>query len=107
MSILMKCNATDLLADGPISIRAEKQVKPTLGDEVFVWTSELPREKPRGIGLKALGSLASWQRSGANVTLEVEINNRPPNAPLGMQNLARMAETRVVARDLYERIHRS
>ena len=76
MPILVKCNASDFLSSDPFSVTmlAEEEAKPAEGDEVFIWTSELPRQGPRGIGLEARGYLnlaAVWCKSDSECS-----NNR-------------------------------
>ncbi len=111
MAILVKCNATDVLPESEIfsgELLVEKQAQLVEGDEVFIWTSERPRQRPNGKGLESRGRLVSSDQSGSNakVKIQVRISDRSPKERLSMNRLAEMGQKSTAARDLHERIHK-
>jgi hypothetical protein len=86
---------------------AGKQAPPAEGDEVFIWTSEHPRQRPNGKGLELRGHLVSWHRSGSFAKVKVRINDRLPETRLGMNDLANAGREATPAHRLHERIHKS
>jgi putative restriction endonuclease len=110
MAILVKCNARDVLPESEIfsgDLLVEKRTQLVEGDEVFIWTSERPRQRPNGKGLELRGRLVSWDQSVSNAKakIQVRISDRLPEGRLSMNRLAEMGRKSIPARGLHERIH--
>jgi hypothetical protein len=86
----------------------EKQAELVEGDEVFIWTSERPRQKPNGKGLELRGRLVSWDQPGssANAKITVRISDRLLETRLSMNGLAEQGQKFRPARRLHGRIHK-
>jgi HNH endonuclease len=111
MAVLVKCNASDVTPGNESfsgELLVEKQAHLAEGDEVFIWTSERPRQRPNGKGLEMRGRLVSSAQSGssAKVEIKVQIRDRLPEASLSMNDLAEMGRKSAPTRGLYERIHK-
>ena len=106
MAILIKCNATDVVPGDELTFTLPKQrgVGLTEGLEAFVWTSEDPREGPKGTELEIRGEVTSWgpaDRERTAVTIRV---NERLSSGLSMDALARIARQSEVAMSFYRRI---
>jgi hypothetical protein len=111
VAILIKCNATDVLTEGEIfsgELLVEKPVRLIEGDEVFIWTSERPRQKPNGKGLELRGRLLSSAQSDptGKAKIKVQISDRLPEMRLNMDGLAEIGRKSAPAHGLHERIHK-
>lgn len=108
MPIFIKCNASDLIpGDEQIcTLRKEKGIELTRGEEAFVWVSENPGRGrgARGNGLTMRGRLTSWERAASSlIRAHVHIDARLSSG-LGMDDLGEIhAEA---ARGLYSRVSR-
>jgi predicted HNH restriction endonuclease len=106
--ILIKCNASDVTSEESfsVSLLVEKRIELTDGDDVFIWTSEHPRQKPNGKGLQAQGKLLSSRRSGAKASLSIQISTQLSGHSLGMDELARVGKSNLAAHALHDRIRK-
>jgi hypothetical protein len=106
MAILIKCNASDVAPGDELTftLRKEKGLRLSRGQEAFVWVSERPRQEPKGTGLEMRGRISSWQAvAGESVTVTIRIETRLANG-LGMNALAQINSES--ARALHQRIGR-
>jgi hypothetical protein len=80
-SVLIKCNASDLISgdEQTFTLGKEKGVGLARGEEPFVWVSDNPGRGrgPKGNGLTMRGELVSWGPAlGRLVTATVHITER-------------------------------
>jgi HNH endonuclease len=109
MAVLIKCNASDVTPENEFfsgKFLVEKRAQPVEGDEVFIWTSERPRDKSPGKGLELRGRLLSRRRFGTKLSVKVQISGRLPEAQLSMNHLAELGRKSNPAHNLHERLHK-
>jgi hypothetical protein len=107
MSILIKCNESDLSSgnEQTFTLQKQKEVGLARGLEAFVWVSERPREgRPlQSGGLRMRGQITDWiPANGGRTTVSVQITESLPDG-LGMDGFADVISD--AARDLHRRIH--
>jgi len=87
MAILIKCNASDLVLGDiqTFTLRKEKRVGLTRGQEAFIWISEQPREgrpnEPGGLRMRS--EIIDWEPADPKTTVSVRVTERLPEG-LGM-----------------------
>ena len=108
MPILVKCNPSEF-ADEELSLtlQMERGVELVEGDEVFVWVSEQPRERPTTSGQKGLvarGELVGYQHFGSRATVRVRVCQRFSDERFGMTALVDASADSQAAYRLQSRI---
>src|SRR4051794_30834208 len=84
MTLLIKCNESDLASGNEqnFTLRKQRGIGVTRGQEAFIWVSELPREgRPHEAGgLRMRGEVTAWEpANGGKITVTVRITERLTN----------------------------